>query len=203
MARYALGTFPYAEATLALIKALDKTSGYVKAGIINTLAQRGAMAQRGAKTAVPDLISLVTSHDRVVSTAAIRALGRIGGREALSCLLNLRGKALPRELALERDNALLSCAEKLLRQGKKEQARKIYRIFFEGAKERHIKLAGLRGLITCGEKEAAGILKEAILKGDGEFRREALRFVTLLGGRRASALSKKLISNYIIIFMLL
>lgn len=81
VARYALGSIEDPEAVAALYRALGKTSGDIKAGIINTLANRGYRRARG------DFVTLLRSADVEVARASARALGRLGGKEAIGSLL--------------------------------------------------------------------------------------------------------------------
>ena len=71
MARYALEPIPGPEVDEALLKALSKTSGTVKVGIINSLGQRKA------RSAVGVLGKLANSGDEQVSGAAMAALASI------------------------------------------------------------------------------------------------------------------------------
>ena len=53
----------------------------------------------GAGTqSVPDFVKLLRSSDAVVAEAAARALGRIGGTDAVRALEAARGRATPRQL---------------------------------------------------------------------------------------------------------
>lgn len=72
MARYALERIPGSRVDRALVEALSKTSGTVQAGLINTLAARGA------RTARSDIARLASSRDPVVAEAARAALNRLG-----------------------------------------------------------------------------------------------------------------------------
>ena len=73
MARGTLGHIEDPAAGAALHRALGKTQGMIKAGIIKTLASR-----RYTK-ALPDLVKLIASNDTAVASAAVDALGWIGG----------------------------------------------------------------------------------------------------------------------------
>ena len=76
MARYALGRIDAPQAGQALHRALDKTSGALKAGVINTLAQMDYRQAAG------DIVKLANSRDQDVALAAIKAAA-IGGQRDL------------------------------------------------------------------------------------------------------------------------
>ncbi len=73
MARYALGRLEVLTATEALLRALDKTSGDLQAGIIDTLGDRKCTAARNK------LIELLRGSDATVAKAAAISLGRLTG----------------------------------------------------------------------------------------------------------------------------
>ena len=80
MARFALARNEAPEASAALARALEQTSGPLQAGIINSLGQR-----RYAE-ALPAMSRLLNSTDPLVAAAAAAALGDIGGTEAVKVL---------------------------------------------------------------------------------------------------------------------
>ena len=75
-ARYALEAMPCAEAGAALREAAGKTSGSIKAGLIDSLGWRRD------RQAVPWLAPLLADADLTIASAAASALGRIGGQDA-------------------------------------------------------------------------------------------------------------------------
>ncbi|MBN2272156.1 MAG: HEAT repeat domain-containing protein, partial [Sedimentisphaerales bacterium] len=105
MARYALGRIDAPEAGKALHRALGRTSGKVKAGIINTLAQIGY------GQALADFMKCVADSDEDVAIAAIRATGHFPCNSVVALLQRTRASA-PNNIHLEVDSALLWCAEK-------------------------------------------------------------------------------------------
>src|ERR1051326_5657323 len=82
-ARYVLESMHLAEADDALLNALDKTRGATKIGIINSLGFRGE------PRAVPALALLARGSDIPMAFCAARALGQIGGAEAIKDLQSL------------------------------------------------------------------------------------------------------------------
>ncbi len=110
MAVYALGRMESPQACESLHRALEKTSGIVQAGIIN------ALADRRCQQAKPDLLKLLPSTDPDVARASVRALGKLGGADAVQALRVARQNASG-ELTLEIDNGLLEAADQLLCRG--------------------------------------------------------------------------------------
>ena len=175
MARYALAGMNAPEASQALRRALGTTSGWIKAGIIDTLVQRGCRA------ALPDVAPLAGAADREVALAAAKALGRFGGAEAVKALEAARAAA-PEPVAIEIDDALLACAEKLRAEGKNEDAAKVYAEFYPSGRSEQLRVAGLRGLAATRGDKAADLLVAAI-KGagsDAALRRNAIAMLALL-----------------------
>jgi HEAT repeat protein len=103
-ARYALERIPNGEADQALLAALDKSQGPVKRGLISSLGERKSAA------AVPALDRLAGGKDLTLAADAVKALGKVGGPEAVRALKAVLGKA-GLQLKLEAASALLLAAE--------------------------------------------------------------------------------------------
>ncbi|MCX6568762.1 MAG: HEAT repeat domain-containing protein [Candidatus Aminicenantes bacterium] len=103
-ARYALERIPGREADQALLAALDKVQGEVKRGIIFSIGERKSAA------AVPAFERLAGGKDLSLAADAVKALGKVGGPDAVRALTAVLGKAGP-QLKLEAASALLLAAE--------------------------------------------------------------------------------------------
>ncbi|MBE3111047.1 MAG: HEAT repeat domain-containing protein [Acidobacteria bacterium] len=103
-ARFALERIPGNEADRALVAALDKSQGDVRRGIVFSLGERKSAA------AVPTLERLAGGKDLSSAADAVKALGKVGGPEAVRTLVATLGKAGP-PLKLEAASALLLAAE--------------------------------------------------------------------------------------------
>jgi HEAT repeat protein len=103
-ARFALERIPGSEADKALLAALDRSQGAVKNGLVFSIGERKPAA------AVPALEKLAGGKDPSLAADAVKALGRIGGPEAVRILAGVLGKAGP-GLKLEAASALLAAAE--------------------------------------------------------------------------------------------
>jgi len=119
MARYALERIPGEAADKALLDALPKADGKAKIGIVNSLGERGTKAAAG------EIAKLVDNSDRLLAGAAISALGKIGGPDALKGLDKALASAPDNQKMLVYD-AYLRIADKMAAAGDKAGANKIY-----------------------------------------------------------------------------
>jgi HEAT repeat protein len=103
-ARFALERIPGSEAAQALLTALDKAQGEVKRGLVFSLGERESAVT------VPALEKLAGGKDLSLAADAVKALGKIGGPEAIRVLSGVLGKA-GLSLKLEAASALLLAAE--------------------------------------------------------------------------------------------
>ncbi|MFV1964520.1 MAG: HEAT repeat domain-containing protein [Pirellulaceae bacterium] len=146
MARFALERIPDEAATVALREALPKTKGLAKVGVINSLGVRRDAASGVALTA------LLESEDPQIVAAAAAALGSIGNADAAKTLEAFQAKATDANKLAAAD-AYLCCAERLLADGKKMDAMKIYKSLSKPNQPKHVQLAARRGLLAAlGQK---------------------------------------------------
>ncbi len=175
MARFALGRNEDPAAAEAMYRALGKTSGRIQAGIINTLGDRHY------QPAVQDLQKLLGAGEPIVAEAAATALGKIGTPEALTALAAARANAAP-NVARRIDEARLLAADHLLAAHQPEDAIRIYETFYSPSQPRHLRLAGLRGLLAADAKEVLPSLVEAVRGSDPALRSEAIGLSRTGGG---------------------
>lgn len=118
MARFALQDLPAPEATTALAETLKKTKkGPLAIGMISSLGKRGDAS------AVSLIAPYLSDRDIDLATAAIKAMGRLGGDDALNALQEARVPRALKTLCLE---AQLSVAMTFEKAGKTDRAKKIY-----------------------------------------------------------------------------
>ena len=148
MVRFALERIPAAEAAEALRKAMVSLQGDLKIGMISSVAGRGDA------TAVPMLAALLTGDSRM-AVAAADALGRLRTPEACQALAKAGGVA-DKAAAAAITDARLACAESLLRQGKRTEAKAIYTSLHDEASKadttttaKAVRLAATRGILAC------------------------------------------------------
>jgi|HubBroStandDraft_6_1064221.scaffolds.fasta_scaffold82070_2 hypothetical protein len=144
MARYALERMKAAEAGQALRAAVLTVGGKMKIGVISSVG-----ARRDAE-AVGTLASLLGDQNPAVARAAALALGTIGTTEAASALQSAHlGRVGDKQAQID---ALLSCAESLLRHGKQADAQGIYMSLSGDEHARLVRLAATRGLLACADQ---------------------------------------------------
>ncbi|MHC4112936.1 MAG: HEAT repeat domain-containing protein, partial [Planctomycetota bacterium] len=185
MARYALGRIETPEAGEALHRALKKTSGKLKAGIINTLVKSNYARALG------DFMGLISSSDKDVAIAAIRATGHFPCSSSVSALRRARCSA-GKDIQVEIDAALLASAEIFLANGDKKRSAAIYEDFCTDKYPAHLRVSGLRGLAAARGEEAAGLLVEAIKGDDADLRRNAIGMMALIKGKKTTDIFVKL-----------
>ena len=144
MARYALERIPDAAAVKAMRDALPKAKGKLKVGVINSLGVRRDAESTGA------LVALLKDGDKGVAGAAAAALGSIGTPDAAKALAAFEA---PKEIALAVCDAQLTCAERLLADGKKVDALKIYKSLSKPDLPKHVRVAGMRGMLAATGKK--------------------------------------------------
>ncbi len=150
-ARYALERIPGVEADEALIAALDKAAAGVRRGLVFSLGQRRAAA------AVPALARLAGGKDAALAADAIKALGKVGGAEAVKTLTAALSKSAT--LKSEAASALLVAAEGSLAAGDKAAAAAIYDKVFAAKASPPIRQAAFMGKIASGSDAREAILR--------------------------------------------
>ena len=177
-ARYALEPMPFPEAGQALVAALAKTTGPIQVGIINSLAMRKE------KQAVPVLEKLLATNDPEVYRAAVRALGRIGGRSAALALKNAPHLATT-HIALA--DAQLTCANSMVVSGDRDRALTMFRNLYAEGEAEQIRIAAFRGMVCASGSSEAVQLVTSALAGNEPCRREAaLQLAREVGGPGAT-----------------
>ena len=141
MARYALERIPGEAANKALLAALPKAEGKAKIGIVNSLGERGC------RPAAAEIAKCVEGSDKMLCGAAISALGKIGGPDAL--------KGLDKALQSAPDNqkmpvydAYLKIADKMVAEGNKAGAQKIYVSLNKDGVPQLIRTAAIKGMVN-------------------------------------------------------
>lgn len=169
-ARYALEGMPYPEAVTALREALARTSGPIKAGLIDSLGWRQDAAS------IPLLTPLLSDSDATLASAAASSLARIGGLQATAALISARDKAPPAVQPAVLDG-LLACAERLLGSGDAKGAAALYRDLFTEKFPERIRVAAWRGLVLADTGERAQLVQQALSGQDRPLHVVALKVV--------------------------
>jgi len=187
MARYALERIPGAAVDEALCNALDKTSGKVKVGIINSLGERGNEATvvlLSRLLRVPALRG-PSDTDKEVAQAAAAALGKIAGPTAAAEL----GDALRQasgDWRMVLADAYLMCAHKFVTSGNKNAAMAIYQELYTPAKPTPIRSAALAGIVAAVPEEAVKLVVDVLKSDEPEMQAVAISLVRQIPGTEAT-----------------
>ncbi|HOJ34118.1 MAG TPA: HEAT repeat domain-containing protein [Candidatus Hydrogenedentes bacterium] len=161
IARYVLERMPSKGAGEVLLRSLSQTKGKERVGIINSLGERREVA------AVGTLIGLLSERDPETTTATIMALGKIGTLEAANALLRKKIAVAP-ALRHVLNDSLLQCAERLLAQGKTQQALQIFSLLFEPSEPAATRAAALLGIVKIQGRGAFPIVISGLNSIDQE-----------------------------------
>jgi len=145
MARYALERIPGQAVDEALLGAMGKAAGKAKIGIVNSLGERGT------KPAAAEIAKLVGNSDKVLAGAAISALGKIGGPDALGGLNSALQSAPDAQKMLVYD-ALLKVADKMVAEGDKAGAQKIYVSLNKEGVPQLVRTAAIKGMVRSTQR---------------------------------------------------
>ena len=138
-ARNALEVIPGRQATKALRLGLSKVQGLQKIGVINSLGVRRD------DDSVSALAALLHDSDPRIVAAALGALGAIATTRAAKCLCQMVPK-LSQGCCPGLADALLTCAQRLLADGKKTDAGNLYRTIAGAEVPEHVRRAAARGM---------------------------------------------------------
>ncbi|MGZ4988318.1 MAG: HEAT repeat domain-containing protein [Limisphaerales bacterium] len=136
-ARYALEGMPSPDAVAAMRKAAEKTSGLIKAGLIDSLGWRRDTAS------ISLLKKSLSDKDPAVASAAASSLGRIGNKKAADALLGERDNKDLQAVVLD---ALLRCADRLKADGDVKKAAAVYTTLTSSGYPEHVRASASRGL---------------------------------------------------------
>ncbi len=141
MARYALQSIPAPEAARALVEALKTLKGDLLVGVIGSLGARRDAAS------LPVLVGLLAAADKTVACTAAHALGTIGTTEAGQALRQFVQNPPDGAGQAAADSCLL-CAERLLADGHKAEAKLTYRCLTSEKQPKLVRLAATHGLLN-------------------------------------------------------
>ncbi len=168
-ARYALERIPGGEADRALVEALGKTTGAIRRGIVFSIGERKTAA------AVPALAGLAGGKDAALAVDAVKALGKIGGPEAVKALGAALGKA-GAALKSEAASALILAAESFLEAGDKSAAAAAYDKVFAANITPVSRQAAFKGRLAVAD-DAKGLILKTLAGNDPLLYRPALSAV--------------------------
>ena len=161
-ARIALEVIPGAEAGAALQDALDKVEGRILVGVINSIGVRRDAA------AVDALTGRLKDSDAQVASAAAVALGHIGNAAATGTLEKSLAGA-PDGVRSAVAQGLVYCAEKLLADGKADDAAKLYDKVRTAKVPKQRVIEATRGAILARGEDGISLLVEQLHSQDKRF----------------------------------
>lgn len=170
-ARYALERIPGLEADQALLGALEKSAGAVRRGVVFSLGARRSAA------AVPALARLAAGKDAAIAADAVKALGRIGGPEAVKALGAALGRA-PAGLKSDIASALLASAESAAVDGDRTGATAVYDKVFAANVSPATRRAAFQGRIAASP-DPKGLIIKALTGKDAPLYEPALGLVAV------------------------
>ncbi|MBT3293631.1 MAG: HEAT repeat domain-containing protein [Verrucomicrobia bacterium] len=151
-------------ASKALTEALDKAPDPLKIGIM------GSLAARGDAKAVKPIARTARSDNPAVTTAALHALGKLGGKRARKAILKTPVPAAPlaarTAIQAARYDAMLMVADAI------QDAELLEEIYITAPTAAHSG-AALRGLILVDESRAAPLVAE-LVKDEASYPRDVV-----------------------------
>ncbi|MHC5057507.1 MAG: HEAT repeat domain-containing protein [Planctomycetota bacterium] len=153
----------------ALLTALASARDAAKVGII------GSIGRRRDSGAISRLARLTSDSNAEVASAALKALGRIGGAASLRYLGRARGSG---KVAAARVNGILLCAESL----DDRRAADVYGKLYRDETENRFRAAALSGLARTDPHKAGTMIVDLLRGEDSYLRRTALRSATVTPG---------------------
>lgn len=154
-ARIALEAIPGPEAEAALREAMEKVSGRLLVGVINSVGFR-----RDAQ-AVGGLVQRLDAADPDVAAAAAAALGRIGG-DVASKALEAHLATAPDAVRVEVAEGCVRCAEKYLAADQHAEAIRLYDAVRQSKAPPAKQLEAVRGAILARETAGISLLMEQL-----------------------------------------
>jgi len=168
MARFALQHNSSAQAAAALRAELGQTrDDNLKIGLI------GSLGARGDREAVSQIAPYLTSKNKALAQAAVRALGVIGGSQAAGLLT--KAQVCQSLKPLQADSILL-CADSLAEQSKGAQAAKIYSDLAAAGNPAMVRVAANGGLIRTNPAQACKVISTMLKDRNQKVRRAGGKF---------------------------
>ncbi len=158
-AREALQNRPHPAAGQALRDALVTSTGPTRAGILDSLAIR-----REAES-VAAIAPYTRDADPLVAEAAIAALGKIGGAQAVAALRAAQaGMAAAHQATLA--NSLLTCAEQQRLAGDSAAAYVLFSDIYAGSKDDAVRAGAYRGKILTDQGGPSRLIAAGLAGND-------------------------------------
>jgi HEAT repeat protein len=165
----ALETMPFEPAGEALLDLLTATSGKTRAGVIH------ALGERRESRALPQLAGLLGDPDPLVASDTSRALGKIGGSEAIQALRKAMPGA-PESVSSAMVDAVLQCGSQLLTMGDLAGAAVIFQPLCEPNENGPVRMAAFAGCLRAAGGRGLALAASALEGTDPAQQVAALQF---------------------------
>jgi HEAT repeat protein len=159
----------------ALRESLERLAGPQQIGVLHSLGNT-----RDAES-VPRLIDLAGTPDASLAEAALRALGAIGGAQAMTALQSARSAA-PAERRQQVTNALLRALEQTDSPADRDAVLTAYRALFAAAEPMVVRVAALEGLVRLEGERALPLILQTLEDPAPELQGVAAQYVRTLPG---------------------
>ncbi|MDQ1256517.1 MAG: hypothetical protein QG656_1113, partial [Candidatus Hydrogenedentes bacterium] len=128
-------------------------------GIVNSLGERRC------KEAVSAVAPLIADADAMVAEAALAALGKMGGADAVTALQAAKD-SVAAGLKMVWADALLLCADQFVAEKQFEPAAVIYEAMYAPEQPVRVRIAAFRGLVAARGEAGIGLVVEALAGED-------------------------------------
>jgi HEAT repeat protein len=159
----------------ALRQSLDTLTGPQQLGVLRSLGNLRDVES------VPRLIDLAGTPEAALADAALRALGEIGGPQAVAALQEARAAA-PAERRRPVTNALLQALERTDQAADREAVLAAYQALYAAGEPRLVRVAALEGLVRLEGEQATPLILQALEDPVPELQGVAAQYVRTLHG---------------------
>jgi len=170
VALYAIGRVPGKKAEAALQSALGTAKEPRRIAALITM-----LGTRRSSGSVAMIAEAGGHGDAVVAEAAVEALGSIGGMEALGRLQKIAGTN--GQLKSRAQDAMLRCADALLRDGQVDPACQVFRSLYAASNAPLVRAGALLGLAEAGDRSAGGHVVAALAGDDPVLSKAAIKAI--------------------------
>ncbi len=174
------------ESGAALQAALKASTGESRAGIIHALGERREVG------AITDLAALLKDSDPLIASSAARALGEIGGKDAVGKLQAALYGHVARDAVVD---ALLRCAAQFESGNNPSAAKKLFQQFTAANEKPHVRTAAHAGLIRTSGTRSLDLIISGINSTDETLQIAALQSARISSNRKATGALTNLLAQ--------
>jgi len=176
MARFVFLGMRAPAAAAALREALGQTQGNLRIGILNTIGDRRDRSSLKVVTA------MLEGNDEATTSAALNALGKIGGPRAAAAL---EAAKVPESLQTAWGDAYMRCAESVAT-ANPARAEKMYRTLFDGVYPLPVRAAAFGAMVQAQSEQAVPLIVKTLSSREAPLQTAALGAVVSVPGHAAT-----------------